>query len=695
MHISALVKPESIAVLGASNRPGLGRWIIESSRTLGFEGPVWPVNPKYEEVEGLRCYPSLADLPAPPDVVAFCLGREHVLTNIELLARSGGRAAVIYDSGFAELGGDGLQLQRRIEAICKEAGIALCGPNCMGVLNPVARSTTFKQTVRHAEGLAGNVGLVAQSGSICATLLADLRRFGFSAVISSGNEAVVSLSDYISHLATDPATRVIATFIEAVRDPEGFVAALDLAWRNNKPVVVLKVGRSERTQRAIQGHTGGLAGESRVFSEVLRAHKAIEVRDLDEMTELLALCQGERWPKGRGLNVMTTSGGQAELLLDLSVAEGVELEPLPGSTKARIEREVGPITGDGNPLDAWGNGDAKTNLPRALAALADTAGNDTIAFCSSDSTDGQPLGRTGRELEYAEILATAARHSAKPHIMLTMRPGVMHAGQAKLLRSAGVAIVCGARQALVAIDRLAAWSAAQPPVLASRITRPAEISPGRPTINEHDAKQLFAAAGLPVVRERLVETAGDAVAAARAFGYPVVLKAVSDHIPHKSEHGLVKVALASDDAVRAAMGAMQATVERLGKPLAGYLVQEMVSDGIEVFAGVSRDPDFGLTLAFGMGGIAIEVMEDFALRQLPLRQGDAEAMIREVRGAALLDAYRGRSAADVEAIAGCLYALADFAVVNARHIAEIDLNPIKVRAAGQGCVIVDALIATR
>ena len=242
--------------------------------------------------------------------------------------KRGARAAVIYDSGFAELGEDGARLQAEIAGLCREAGMAVCGPNCMGILNPPARVTTYKQTVMDTDGLAGNVGIVSQSGSVCIAMLSDLRRFGISLSVSAGNEAVTRTVDYLEYLIDDPATTVIATFTETVREPERYVAALDRAAAAGKPVVVLKVGRTERTQRAITSHTGGLAGKSRVFSEVLRAHRAIEVTDLDEMTEVLAVCQGERWPRGRGISVITGSGGLAEMILDNATAAGLDLPPL-------------------------------------------------------------------------------------------------------------------------------------------------------------------------------------------------------------------------------------------------------------------------------------------------------------------------------------------------------------------------------
>ena len=693
--LAALLNPRSIAVLGASERPALGRWIVESLDVMGFTGSVWPVNPKYSEVLGRACFPSFLDLPEAPDVAALCIGRAGALENLELLARRGGRAAVIFDSGFAEVGGAGLSLQMQITSLCAEAGIALCGPNCMGVLNPQARSGAFKQTVRSLSGLAGSVGLISQSGSICGSLLADLRRFGFSLVVSSGNEALVSTADYIEYMIDDPHTRAIATFTETVREPERYVAALDRAAAAGKPVIVLKVGRSERTRRAITSHTGGLAGESRVFSEVLKAHRAIEVVDLDELTEILAACQGAKWPKGPAINVLTTSGGQAELILDIATASGIDLAPLPHSIRAQVERDVGPVTGDGNPLDAWGNGDAQRNMPPALRTLDRIPDSDAIVFCSSDSTDDQALGRIGRELDYAEMLGEAAAASAKPHYLLTMRPGVLHRGQVAYLEKRGVAVVSGARQGLQAIARLADW--AKPPRVRRdpRVKNGSFLPHGRRVINEFDAKALLAKAGLPAARERLAQTPEAAAKAARQIGYPIALKLVSDEIPHKSDHGLVALHLNSEEEIQAQIVRMARVAETLGIKVQGWLIQEMIRDGLEVFAGVSHDADFGLCLAFGLGGVAIEALRDFTIRMLPLNDGDAEDMIKEIRGAPLLGSIRGGPASDIKALAQCLYALADFAIENEARLLEIDLNSIKVFSEGHGCVVIDALIVAK
>jgi acyl-CoA synthetase (NDP forming) len=685
-------------VLGASERPSVGRTIVENLDRMGFPGEIYPVNPRYETLLGRRCYRSVDELPAGVDVLAFCVNHERVLDGLREAAAHGVRAAVAFDAGFAESDDEGRRRQDELVAICEKAGIAFCGPNCMGVISPHARSLVYLNALRDPAPLAGNVGLISQSGSIVIGLLADCRRFGFSHVISTGNEAVLVAADFLEYLVDDPATRVIAMFLESVRQPERFVAALDRAAGAGKPVVVLKVGRSERARRAITSHTGGLAGESRVLSAVLRAHRAIEVEDLDEMTETLAACQGERRPAGRRIVVMTNSGGHAELILDVAASAGLELPPLAAETRAEVARVIGPVAGDGNPLDSWGNGDFNTNVPHALRVLGSAAEIDAVVWCT-DSADASPMGTPERFMTYAQMFGEAAQTSTKPFYFMGTRPGIFRRDQHEYFSAQGIAMIGGTRQGLRAVDRLARSAA---PLAPSRATPPAptitvaSLSAGsRRTINEHDAKLLLAAAGLPVVRETLCTTRDGAIAAAGAIGYPVALKLVADDVPHRSDLGLVAVGLRDARELGEAWDRMAAVrAARLADvAVDGFVVQQMVGGGVEVLAGINHDHDFGPVLAFGLGGIAVEALADVALRPLPLREGDAEAMIAETATAAkLLAGIRGQPPADVEALVRCLEALADYAWADRAAIAEIDLNPIKVLPRGQGCVVVDALI---
>jgi acyl-CoA synthetase (NDP forming) len=702
MQLDRLLRPSSIAILGASDRPSIGRALLDGLERLGYPGRIYPVNPRYDQVLGRRCYATIADLPEAVDVAAFCVGPGRVLDGMTDCAKRGVGAAVIYAGGFGEQGGEGKVLQDRIVHICRDAGIALCGPNCMGVINPPHRSSTYMQEVRDNSRLVGNVGMVSQSGSICIAMLSDVRRFGYSLVVSSGNEAIVSMADYINHLVDDERTSVIALFLESIRYPDRFVAALDRASACGKPVVVLKVGQSERAKRAVTSHTGGLAGEGRVFAEVLRAHRAIEVHDLDELAEVLAAAQGSRRPQGQQLGVVTSSGGKAELMLDLATRHGLSLPPLPKEVMADVERVVGAVTGDGNPLDAWGNGDFATNFPHALRALQANPSCDAVVL-STDVADGDPMGHPERGLRYARILVDVAAGAAKPHYMLGMRPGIMEQAQIDLLKAHDIPVIGGTRQGLGAISKLGAINIPSAAPLPARgplddgLMRLLGDNPRRSSINEFDAKRLLASHGLPVTREILAKTWQDVQAAAAEIAFPVVLKVASDSIPHKSDLGLVSIGLSSPEALEDAWRRMRAILDAM-TPIVesdGFLVQEMVTGGLEVMAGVSRDPDFGLVLAFGLGGIAVEILDDVALRLLPLRTGEAAAMIDQTRASRLLNGARAATPYDTESLVACLEAFATYAWADRDHIAEIDLNPIMVLPAGHGCRIVDALIVPR
>ena len=579
-------------------------------------------------------------------MVVFSIRNPLVPEQVRLAVKRGARAAVIYDSGFAELGEDGARLQAEIAGLCREAGMAVCGPNCMGILNPPGRVTTYKQMVMDTSNLAGNVGFVSQSGSVCIAILSDLRRFGISLAVSAGNEAVTRTVDYIEYLIDDPNTRVIATFTETVREPERYVAALDRAAAAGKPVVVLKVGRTERTRRAITSHTGGLAGELRVFSEVLRAHRAIEVDDLDEMTEVLAVCQGERWPRGRGISVITGSGGLAELMLDNATEAGLDLPPLSADERAEAERVIGRITGDGNPFDAWGNGNYAVNLPHAMSVVDKSERIDAIVYCNDTSNEGH-LGEPGRALENVKMLATQASASQKPFYLMSTRSGVMNLQQINALREAGLVQIGGTRQGLAAIDRVGRFMTAQKPLRPPADgARPqlAEFLRGSPagarstsTIRSGSFPPMACRRCASVGSRRSPRRQGRA----RDLGFPVVLKALSDEIPHKTELGLVAVGLKNEEELARAFARLGERIAGLDfvPPTSRFWFRNSSRKASRCSPESARDPDFGLSIAFGMGGIAIEATRDFALRMLPLREGDAEAMIAETRGAAVLGEF--------------------------------------------------------
>ena len=454
MQIDALFEPKSIAVIGASDKPTPGQRIINSLDRLGFAGRIYPVNPNYAAVLNRPCYASVADLPEAPDVAVFCLGHERVVDAFMAGAKRGMKAAVIYDGGFAEHSEPGRERQAKITEICRDYDIALCGPNCMGILNPHHRSTTYLQELRDPAGLAGNVGIVSHSGGLCVSLLADTRRFGFSHIVSPGNEAAVTVAEFLEYLVADPDTIIIGGFIETIRHKDRFAAALDRANALGKPIVLIRVGKSERARRAIETHTGGPAEETDEIAELFRAHHVIEVPDLVELTETLAAFQAAKPVAGRRIAIITSSGGLSELILDIAAARGLVLPPLSSAQKTQIEGGIGFITGDGNPCDAWGSGAFAANLPKALVLFDASENHDAIVLLR-DNLDDQLFDQPETARSYIEMFSRAAVHSRKPHYLLTTRPGIMDRGLVAYLRGHGVGIVGGLGEGLSAIDRLA------------------------------------------------------------------------------------------------------------------------------------------------------------------------------------------------------------------------------------------------
>ncbi len=691
MSLKRLFAPHSIAIFGASDKTTAVSWrIMTSLQRLGFPGEVYPINPQRRDILGHRCYASLDDVPFGIDAIAFCVKRDLVDQNFMAAAQRGIGGAAIFDTGFADAGDAGSAREERIRTAAKAHGMAVVGPNGMGILSPATRSTLYSGVIEDPDRLAGNVGVVTQSGAIAVGLLTDCRRFGFSHIVSSGNEATTRLHEFVDYLIEDDATRVIALFIEAVRDLPSFVRSLERAAAAGKPIVVLKVGKSTRGKRAVMGHTGAVAGAGDAFSVLLRRHRAIEVDSPEALNEVLAACQSSRLPVGPRIGHITASGGQVDLIHDIVERHGYELPELDFATKSSLTNGTGITLSDGNPLDAWGDSNWRRNLPLALELMAADSNVDNVVF-TSDTADGQPMMPT----DYVSLVKEAAARSQKPHFFFNTRPAHFRQANVDALRGTGVAVIGGISQGLGAIHKLGI--AAITPAPKPRV--PAILPPlpvamlSRTSIDEADAKRLMNDAGLSCVREMVCDVEADLDEMATRIGYPLVLKVVSDEIPHRSELGLVQVGIGDREALLAAFKRMRSTVAGLTlREPARFLVAEQIKGGVEVLVGVNRDPELGAYLVLGPGGIWVELLKDVALRPLPLYEGDVEAMITETRLGTLLAGFRGAPPSDIVALVKAVERIADLGWAWREQIESFDLNPVVVLGAGNGIRIVDAVI---
>jgi acetate---CoA ligase (ADP-forming) len=697
-----LLAPRSIAVVGASEGRGAGPIVLANLRHLGFAGEVYPVNPKYRELAGWPCYPSLGDVPGPVDSIAILLSSERILPVLEEAVGLEIPAAWVLASGFSEAGHAGAALQRELTTFARRHGLALCGPNCVGIVNFHERAGMYSVALPGSV-TAGHVGAVIQSGAVCLGLINANRGVAFSTVISSGNEAVLDNSDYIAYLADDPQTRVIVAFIEGFKRPERFILAVERARAAGKPVLVVKVGRSAVGRRATAAHTGSLAGADVIHDAVFRKHGVIRLDNLDELLEAAELFLRAPVPAGSGVAMLTLSGGQIGLIGDTAVGLRLDFPEFDTDVRAALKAILPSYSPVANPLDAWGAGNYEETYPACLEAV----GADRSTHLIAVARDSSP-GIAAREIRQSEVIVDAAARvrdaSGKPVVVFAnLSTGLEPSVQARA-GAVGLPLLQGTRESLRAIEALLEYGARQrrpvPPSPVSpldpaeldRVRRRLVADPG--PLGEAEAKELLLAAGIPVTPERLAGSAAAAVRCAQELGFPVAVKIHSSVIQHKTEAGGVVLALRSAPGVRRAYRDVVARAREHAGDIAGrtVLVQKMAPPGaLEVIVGSIVDPEFGPTVVFGLGGVQVELTHDSVVRLAPISLEEAHEMITSIRGSALLRGFRGSAPLDVVALADVIVRISHIAHELRNELAAVEVNPLMVLPVGQGVLAVDAL----
>jgi acyl-CoA synthetase (NDP forming) len=550
---------------------------------------------------------------------------------------------------------------------------------------------------------AGGVSAVVQSGAVCLGL-ANAARFGFRYLISSGNEAVLDSSDYIAYLTRDPHTHVIIAFLEGIRYSDKFVAAARAAAEVGKPILLVKVGRSEVAQKAVQAHTGRLAGSDAVFDVVCDRLGITRLDTLDELLEAAELFLKCPLPKGQGIGLLSLSGGQIGLAADLAQDLGLTFPPFSREAQRALAGILPPYSTIANPLDAWGSGDLEKSYPACVDIVATDDDVHLVAM-----TRDTPPGVASREVEQSLAVADAAvratKETGKPVLMFSNLSTGFQPDVERRLAEGGVPYLQGTRETLRAMQALVRYGSfcrrQREDVTADSLS-PVELADWRKrlqgikgTLSEIDGRRLLAAYGIPGPREAAAATEEACAMAAERIGYPVVLKILSADIQHKTEIGGVRVALKDHSAVLAAYREVMDAAQR-NHPQArldGVLIQEMMpSDGVEVILGLLRDPDFGPVVVFGSGGVLVELLKDSTLRLPPVSHVEALRMIHATRGIALLQGFRGRPPADVDALADAIVRVSQLAMDLGDMVAALDINPLIVLPKGQGVCAVDALV---
>jgi acyl-CoA synthetase (NDP forming) len=700
--VEALLNPRNIVILGATDKPG--NWpqrVWRNLKRYGFSGPVYPLNPNRDQVWDTRCYKSFAELPEKPDHIIVLIPAALVPDALQQAAAAGARSATIMTSGFSEASDAASQkLAAKLARVIAETGLAVSGPNCLGNLN--AGATLMTMPDDRPQVLApGPVAIVGQSGGLAMAIKRTLEERGInsSAVVTSGNETGLTTADYIIYFARQPQTKVIVSYLESVKHPGAFLDACRTARAAGKPVVVVKLGASEDGRAAALAHTGALAGSMEAFDAVAGAAGAVRVRTLDDVVEAVEFFAHAPLPRGKGLGGITFSGGLRGLLLDAAAANGLRFVDLAPKTLQRLEKLLTVGTIIGNPLDsgfaALTSAEAYINC---VEAIASDPGVDMLLL-----QEELPRG-AGTERKEANLRAVndLAARVGKPISFVTMishgLTDYSRTLRADLPHVAFLQEVDKSLRAVRSVTDYAERARARPrkparSVPASARTRLDALltrrAAGPRTLSEVESKALLKAYGIACPKEGLATSAREAAEIATRIGFPVVAKAVSAALPHKSDAGGVLLGLQSAKAVRDAYTEITA---KLGKRTAldGVLIAEMVSDGLELVLGVNRDPEVGPVILFGTGGVDLELTRDVALAPPPLDEAAAEALIARTRAGKLVAGYRGRPALDRKALVKALLGLSQLVMDAGERIDSIDINPFLLRR--RGGVALDGLV---
>lgn len=694
-----LFAPRRIAYIGATEdvRKFGGRCIRELL-DFGFTGELYPINPKRSEVFGARCYPSIEALPEVPDHVGIALPADAIPDALASCGRLGIPFATVFSAGFAETATEsGRALQRRIVEVAQAHGIRFVGPNCNGLVNFVDRvALTSTASIRGPRRAAGDIGVVSNSGGagqVNVMWRAQEMGLGISYQISCGNDADLDLIDYMAFMVEDPDTRVVLAIAERLASGKRLEALAARAAALGKPIVMVKVGRSEAGSRMAASHTGAVTGADDVVSAALDELGIIRVDDCNELYEAAMVLRSPRRPRGRAMTATSLSGGNLVMIADLGGARGMSFPPLAAPTTEALGELLPGFVAAGNPTDltaaSVGRDDVFASVCRVLhddpaidivmpvITFAPAADIRSLMSLDRDSTKPFAILWTGRCID--ELDLTPARLIEQGHIVFR-----------------------DVLPAIKALDAAVRWEDGRARRAMGPVIRPPGLVPasdlfkslqGQGTLDEHRSKQLVAAYGLRLPGEHLVKTVDEALAAAREIGAPVAMKLASPDIAHKTEAGVIRLGLTDDAAIRDAWEQIMAAAHRYRADarISGMLVQEMVSEGEELLLGMTRDPVFGPVITVGLGGIYVEVLRDVALALAPVSTGRALQLLKSLRSYPLLAGARGRPVLDVEAAAEAVARLSWLAVDAGDALVELDINPLRVLPQGQGVRVIDAL----
>jgi len=683
--MEALLNPRAIAVIGASQQPGRGTSVVANLRDAGFKGGIFAVNPRYTDVLGFPCYPDVTKFPDTVDCIVIAIPARAACDAMEQAFARGIRAAIVLAAGFDDGGPDG-PLGTRLKALAQQ-GMAICGPNCFGLINVKTGAVAFNGVVPKTLH-PGPVALISQSGSLGNFVFGPLmrdRQLGFSHFVSCGNQAGATIEDYAEYFVGDPDVRVIAAIVEDLKHPRKLERVAIAAHAAGKILVFVQVGRSSAGRAMIRSHTGALAGNAEIMAAFLRRCGIVQADSYDEFVETIALFAHAPLDRatGHAVVMVSGSGGGAALAADHLDAAGLKLAELHEATRGKIKAalpELGDVT---NPIDVTGAVFYDPNImTRLLDAVASDPGRPIIAA----AVNAVPAPHD-RMRKIAAAIADTARSSGRTIVAYQVSPlGPVDGELVASLHSAGVPFLMGIASSIGALKHLPRRQA-----LATR-TAPADAAAcARPASWDFlSMRQALVESGVPVVEATLASSEAAAVAAFRRFGEPVALKAEADGMLHKSDLGCVRLNCATEAEVVDGYRTVLANAHKAGFQSASVLIQPMIAGVAEAYAGIIDDPLYGPAIVFGLGGIFVEILKDTTIEMAPLSHDDALAMIHRLKAAPALLGARGRARGDIDALAAFLVRLSHFAIANSGTFRALDLNPVMVKA--EGVVAVDIAV---
>ena len=691
--LAPFFSPEGVAIIGASSNPNkLSYGLFENLTSYGFTGKIYPVNPRAKEILGLQCYASIADVPDPVDLAVIALPAPLVKDVVIAIGDRGIKAAIIISGGFKEVGDKGEDLEKEIVDIARSYCMRIIGPNCVGTVDLyTGLNTTFIDGMPEK----GGIGFLSQSGAVLGgvvSLFAD-KYVGFSHLASLGNEADVTETDVIEYLASDPNVTVIAAYVEAIREGNRFIKLASEISRE-KPIVLLKAGRTEAGARAVSSHTGSIAGSMSAYEAAFKQSGVITANSLNEIFEISMALDYQPAPKGKRTVLLTNSGGPAALASDALAFNGMTLQDLSPETKAALREHLNPAAGVSNPVDMLG-GAAPDDYGRALHTLLADEHVDSVIVILVPTSLINPADIANQIIEASKDTGKTVLTCFVADKVITEARQVLHTNHIPMYTAPEVA--ARVMSAMYHYDQWLQNNAETAPE-ELEIDRDSaailmEAARGQEALGEAETRPLLEAYGIHIIQGLVAHSAEEAAQIAAGIGKPVALKIVSPDILHKSDVGGITLNLDSPQAVSAAYDEMMQSIQvkRPQAKLEGALVEEMAPPGSEVIIGMRRDPNFGPLIMFGMGGIFVELFKDVAFRVAPFDRAQAKQMITETKAGTLLAGYRGQAKADIDAIVDAILKLSQLAL-DFPQIEEIEINPLSVGPEGQGAVALDGRV---